>query len=271
MGNVLPTSWAPPPPTPAGPPTIKVTFTSDASVNPKNSTLAYDQIGWGNLTTGNDATPLSSSYPFQKLDDDLPLIIWAPPPHPPAGPTKSGPKPDPVNLKRPTLAYDQIGRWTFTTGVCITPLPTKIHSLLSPKSDFLPTAPRIPHPIFLAVYSNAAQAGLEPVNPMCISAPPTGPLHYAVTEQYAKDYLMLYPQGIDVPSEKESDPPIHFEVTSRQASKPNPAKRRVAANVLARIAITVQHFELRDLAQFITPADLGAGWAALGFDPINPA
>jgi len=95
-------------------------------------------------------------------------------------------------------------------------------------------------------------------------------LHYAVTEQYAKDYMMLYPQGIDVPSEKDSEPPIHFDVTARHASKPNPAKRRVAANILARIAITVQHFELRDLAQFITPADLAAGWAALGFDPINP-
>eukprot|EP00962_Isochrysis_galbana_P002501 scaffold672_cov185-Isochrysis_galbana.AAC.1 len=158
-GNVLPTSWAPPPPTPAGPPTVNVT--SDASVNLKYSTLAYVQTGWDNLNIGNDATPLSSSYSFQKPDEDLPLIIWAPPPHIPAGPPKSGPKPDPpVNLKRPTLAYDQIGRWTFTTGVCITPLPTIIHSLLSPKSDFLPTAPRIPHPIFLAVYSNAAQAAV---------------------------------------------------------------------------------------------------------------
>jgi len=35
-------------------------------------------------------------------------------------------------------------------------------------------------------------------------------------------------------------------------------------------AITVQHFELRNLAQFIRPGDLAAGWAALGFDPINP-
>jgi hypothetical protein len=34
--------------------------------------------------------------------------------------------------------------------------------------------------------------------------------------------------------------------------------------------ITVQHFELRNLAQFIRPGDLAAGWAALGFDPINP-
>eukprot|EP00962_Isochrysis_galbana_P047716 scaffold19645_cov140-Isochrysis_galbana.AAC.2 len=29
-------------------------------------------------------------------------------------------------------------------------------------------------------------------------------------------------------------------------------------------------FELRNLAQFIRPGDLAAGWAALGFDPINP-
>eukprot|EP00962_Isochrysis_galbana_P024169 scaffold7381_cov132-Isochrysis_galbana.AAC.8 len=42
------------------------------------------------------------------------------------------------------------------------------------------------------VYANAAQAGLEPINPMCISAPPTGPILYACTEQYTKDYIMLY-------------------------------------------------------------------------------
>jgi len=120
------------------------------------------------------------------------------------------------------------------------------------------------------VFSNAAQAGLEPINPMCISSPPTGPLHFAVTEQYAKDYIMLYPSGIDVPSPSEGQPPVHFAVSYRQANKPNPTKRRVAANILARIAITVQHFELRNLAQFIRPSDLAAGWAALGFDPINP-
>eukprot|EP00962_Isochrysis_galbana_P003889 scaffold1090_cov135-Isochrysis_galbana.AAC.12 len=107
---------------------------------------------------------------------------------------------------------------------------------------------------------------------MCISAPSTGPLHYAVTEQYAKDYIMYYPGGIDVPAPAEGQAPVHFDVSSRQANKPNPTKRRVAvaANILARIAITVQHFELRDLAQFIRPGDLAAGWAALGFDPINP-
>eukprot|EP00962_Isochrysis_galbana_P027773 scaffold8743_cov174-Isochrysis_galbana.AAC.2 len=61
---------------------------------------------------------------------------------------------------------------------------------------------------------------------MCISAPPTGPLHYAVTEQYAKDYIMYYPGGIDVPAPAEGQPPVHFDVSSRQANKPNPTKRR---------------------------------------------
>jgi len=63
-------------------------------------------------------------------------------------------------------------------------------------------------------------------------------LHYAVTEQYAKDYIMLYPSGIDVPSPAEGQPPVHFAVSYRQANKPNPTKRRVAPNILARIAIT---------------------------------
>eukprot|EP00962_Isochrysis_galbana_P058583 scaffold31711_cov157-Isochrysis_galbana.AAC.1 len=81
---------------------------------------------------------------------------------------------------------------------------------------------------------------------------------------------MYYPNGIDVPAPAEGQPPVHFDVSSRPANKPNPTKRRVAANILARIAITVQHFELRGLAQFIRPGDLAAGWAALGFDPINP-
>eukprot|EP00962_Isochrysis_galbana_P039937 scaffold14407_cov169-Isochrysis_galbana.AAC.1 len=65
-----------------------------------------------------------------------------------------------------------------------------------------------PHPA--AVFANTAQAGLEPINPMCISSPPTGPLHFAVTEQYAKDYVMLFPNGIDVPSPAEGQPPVHF-------------------------------------------------------------
>eukprot|EP00962_Isochrysis_galbana_P026055 scaffold8053_cov146-Isochrysis_galbana.AAC.2 len=80
---------------------------------------------------------------------------------------------------------------------------------------------------------------------------------------------MLYPQGIDVPAPAEGQPLVHFDVSSRQAHKPNPAKRRVAASILARIAITVQHFELRGLAQFIRPGDLAAGWAALGFDRLR--
>jgi len=120
------------------------------------------------------------------------------------------------------------------------------------------------------VYANAAQAGLEPINPMCISAPPTGPILYACTEQYTKDYIMLYPGGIDVEATKEGEPKVHFKVSSRPSNKPNPAKRRVAANILNRIAITVQHYELRGLAQFLKPTDIAAGWAALGFDPINP-
>jgi len=78
----------------------------------KNSTLTYDHIRWGNFTTGIDATPLpTSTHPPQKPVDDMLPIIRAPPPHPPAGPPKSGPTPDsPVNLKRPTLAYDHIHR-----------------------------------------------------------------------------------------------------------------------------------------------------------------
>jgi len=37
-----------------------------------------------------------------------------------------------------------------------------------------------------------------------------------------------------------------------------------------QIAINVQHYELRHLAQYVKPNDIVAGWAALGFDPINP-
>eukprot|EP00962_Isochrysis_galbana_P031301 scaffold10193_cov107-Isochrysis_galbana.AAC.11 len=77
---------------------------------------------------------------------------------------------------------------------------------------------------------------------MCISSPPTGPLHYAVTEQYAKDYIMLYPSGIDVPSPAEGQPPVHFAVSYvdrafcyREASSPvslsgNPLRAKVACS-----------------------------------------
>jgi len=63
---------------------------------------------------------------------------------------------------------------------------------------------------------------------------------------------------------------IHFSVSSRQASKPNPERRQVDKNILMQIAINVQHYELRHLAQYVKPNDIVAGWAALGFDPINP-
>eukprot|EP00962_Isochrysis_galbana_P038909 scaffold13891_cov125-Isochrysis_galbana.AAC.1 len=138
--------------------------------------------------------------------------------------------------------------------------------MLTPLHKHSELTPTVPH----TVYANAAQAGLEPINPMCISAPPTGPILYACNEQYTKDYIILYPGGIDVEATKEGEPKVHFKVSSRPSNKPNPAKRRVAANILNRIAITMQHYELRGLAQFLRPTDLAAGWAALGFDPINP-
>eukprot|EP00962_Isochrysis_galbana_P004397 scaffold1214_cov136-Isochrysis_galbana.AAC.8 len=69
---------------------------------------------------------------------------------------------------------------------------------------------------------------------------------------------MYYPSGIDVPAPAEGQPPVHFDVSYRQANKPNPTKRRVAANILARIAITVQHFELREgPSPILTPWGLG--------------
>jgi len=45
---------------------------------------------------------------------------------------------------------------------------------------------------------------------------------------------MLYPRGIDVPAPAEGQPLVHFDVSYRQANKPHPTKRRVAANILAR-------------------------------------
>eukprot|EP00962_Isochrysis_galbana_P043707 scaffold16728_cov137-Isochrysis_galbana.AAC.4 len=71
-------------------------------------------------------------------------------------------------------------------------------------------------PSLPSVFSNAAQAGLEPINPMCISSPPTGPLHFATCP----------------PQPNQGQPLVHFEVSYRQANKPNPTKRRVAANIL---------------------------------------
>eukprot|EP00962_Isochrysis_galbana_P054954 scaffold26604_cov116-Isochrysis_galbana.AAC.5 len=72
---------------------------------------------------------------------------------------------------------------------------------------------------------------------------------------------MLYPGGIDVPAPAEGQPPVHFDVSFRQANnKPNPTNQAPSCP---------QYFGT-DLAQFILPGDLAAGWAALGFDPINP-
>eukprot|EP00962_Isochrysis_galbana_P050267 scaffold21714_cov133-Isochrysis_galbana.AAC.2 len=49
------------------------------------------------------------------------------------------------------------------------------------------------------VYSNIASSGLTPVNPMCISSPPTGPMIYAVNKNFAEDYITMNPEGINVP------------------------------------------------------------------------
>jgi len=53
--------------------------------------------------------------------------------------------------------------------------------------------------IAFTVYSNVANSGLTPVNPMCISSPPTGPMIYAVKKNFAEDYITMNPEGINVP------------------------------------------------------------------------
>eukprot|EP00962_Isochrysis_galbana_P008537 scaffold2376_cov115-Isochrysis_galbana.AAC.12 len=91
-GNVLPTSWAPPPPSPAGPP--RIGSTPDAPVNLNNSTLTYDHIGWWTLTTGNDTTPLpTTTYPLLNPKGDMLPTNWAPPPplHQPVPPKVDSP------------------------------------------------------------------------------------------------------------------------------------------------------------------------------------
>src|SRR6056297_1692294 len=120
-------------------------------------------------------------------------------------------------------------------------------------------------------YSNNYEGGFKPTNPMCISSPATGPLEYGVTEQFARDYVFAFPQGIDVPtSDSPGCPTIHLDVSWRFSSTPNPSKRRIDKDVLARISLHVQHFEIRSLAQFISPQAVALGWEAHGYEAVNP-
>lgn len=119
-------------------------------------------------------------------------------------------------------------------------------------------------------YSNNEEAGLKPSNPMSISYPATGPFGYGVTEQFARDYILLYPQGIDVPiTDTPGGPTVHMEVSWRYSATPNPTKRRIDKDVLERISLHVQHYEIRTLAQFIKPQDVALGWMAHGFETVN--
>eukprot|EP00962_Isochrysis_galbana_P001692 scaffold438_cov110-Isochrysis_galbana.AAC.9 len=66
--------------------------------------------------------------------------------------------------------------------------------------------------VAFTVYSNVANSGLTPVNPMCISSPPTGPMIYAVNKKFAEDYITMNPDGINVPLTNDvasATPSIH--------------------------------------------------------------
>jgi len=79
---------------------------------------------------------------------------------------------------------------------------------------------------------------------------------YAVKKNFAEDYITMNPDGINVPLTNDvASATVHFTVSARQASKPNPERRQVDKNVLMHIAINVQHYELRQLAQYVKPID----------------
>jgi hypothetical protein len=97
-----------------------------------------------------------------------------------------------------------------------------------------------------------------------------GPVIYGVTEQSAKDYTTRFPEGLNVPiSDNPNGRTVHLAVSWRFSAKPNLAKRRIDKAILQRIALNVQHYELRALAQFLSPKAAAVGWMAHGFDVIN--
>jgi hypothetical protein len=62
---------------------------------------------------------------------------------------------------------------------------------------------------------------------------------------------------------------VHMAVHVKPATKPHPTKPKIAREVLKEIAMEVQHYELRELAAFLTPEMVAAGWRALGFEAVN--
>jgi hypothetical protein len=101
------------------------------------------------------------------------------------------------------------------------------------------------------------------MSPPCLSAAPTGPANYGVTESPRRYYVGYYPQGLDVSqNEKEGAPIIHFDVSCKLAAKPHPKKRRLDKSTRDLIAVDIQHYGLRELSLHLKPHDIELGWLA---------
>jgi hypothetical protein len=72
-----------------------------------------------------------------------------------------------------------------------------------------------------------------------------------------------------VKDEEGKETKVHMEVHVKPATKPHPTRPKITREVLKEIAIEVQHFELRELAAFLTPEMVAADWRALGFEAVN--
>jgi hypothetical protein len=119
------------------------------------------------------------------------------------------------------------------------------------------------HPSPHTVLCNIALIGLTPANPLVLACSPTGPLILAVTVAFAACYIECYPEEIFAAQDTENAEKIHMEVYTKAANKPHPTKLKIAREVLKEIAVEVQHFELRDLAQYLLPEVMAAGWRSL--------
>jgi hypothetical protein len=85
-----------------------------------------------------------------------------------------------------------------------------------------------------------------------------------VTVAFAARYIECYPEGSFVAQDTENAEKIHMEVYTK-ANKSHPTKPKIAREVLKEIAVEVQHYELRDLAQYLLPEVMAARWRSLGF------
>jgi hypothetical protein len=118
-------------------------------------------------------------------------------------------------------------------------------------------------------YRSLALANLKPQNPPLISARPSGHIDFAVPEATAREFSLLFPDGIQVLNSMGI--PTTLLITYHRAASPTAAKAAIPEHIIQKIGVTILHPQLSRVRHLLLPpSSIAAAWQALGFDTHRP-